>query len=57
MNVLRNLFPWPADQASFLVRLDTWLATAELSSSTQRAVRERRDDTVRALAAQRAAGA
>ena len=53
-NALRNLFPWPADQQSFLERLDAWLATVELNSSTQRAILERRDDTVRALRCQRA---
>jgi len=54
-NVLRNLFPWPADQEDFLERLDRWLAGAEINSSTRRVILERRDDTVRALACQRAA--
>ena len=54
-NVLRNLFPWPADLAGFLDRLDRWLATADLNSSTQRVVHERRDDVVRALRCQQGA--
>lgn len=56
-NVLRNLFPWPTDQQSFLERLDAWLAAADLNASTLRAVSERRDDTARALRGQRAADA
>ena len=31
-----NLFPWPLDKQAFLDRLDRWLATADLSSSTRR---------------------
>ncbi len=54
-NVLRLLFPWPSDQKDFLVRLDTWLETAELSSSARRVIAERRDDTLRSLRCQDAA--
>ncbi|MCW2810375.1 MAG: pepN, partial [Friedmanniella sp.] len=54
-NVLRLLFPWPTDQKDFLVRLDSWLETAELSSSARRVIAERRDDTLRALRCQEAA--
>ncbi|HEY5821975.1 MAG TPA: aminopeptidase N [Propionibacteriaceae bacterium] len=54
-NVLRNLFPWPADLDSFLTRLDAWLAGADLNSSTKRAILERRDDLVRSLRCQQAA--
>ncbi len=51
-NVLRNLFPWPVDKRSFLDRLDTWLATAELSPTVRRTILERRDDALRALRCQ-----
>ena len=53
---IRYLFPVPADREPFLRRLDAWLETAELSSSVLRIVRERRDDSLRALRCQRAAG-
>ena len=53
-NVLRLLFPWPADKQGLLDRLDPWLAEAPLSSSVRRVIEERRDDAVRALRCQRA---
>jgi len=53
-SVLRNLFPWPTDLTAFLPRLDAWLETADLSSSTRRVILERRDDVVRSVRAQQA---
>ena len=53
-NVLRLLFPWPADKQALLDRLDPWLAGASLSSSARRVIEERRDDAARALRCQRA---
>ena len=52
---IRYLFPVPADREPFLRRLDAWLETAELSSSVLRIVRERRDDSLRALRCQQGA--
>jgi len=48
-NVLALLFPQPRQAASFVDRLDAWLARTELADSVVRVVNERRDDTVRAL--------
>jgi aminopeptidase N len=53
-NVLRLLFPWPADKQALLDRLDPWLGTARLSDSVRRIIEERRDDMRRALRCQRA---
>ena len=52
---IRSLFPVPADREPFLARLDAWLAEADLSASVSRVVRERRDDSLRALRCQQAA--
>ncbi len=54
-SAVRNLFPLPADRQPFLDRLDAWLATVDLSASVERTVRERRDDSLRALRCQQAA--
>lgn len=55
-NALRDLFPQPADPGPFLERLDRWLAEAELTDFVRRVIAERRDDAVRALRCQQAAG-
>ncbi|MET1008266.1 MAG: aminopeptidase N [Propionibacteriaceae bacterium] len=53
-SVLANLFPQPVDAEAFLVRLDAWLASADLADSVRRVIGERRDDTLRALRCQAA---
>ena len=55
-SAVRGLFPVPAERQAFLDRLDAWLATVDLSASVERTVRERRDDSLRALRCQQAAG-
>ncbi len=51
-SALRNLFPWPTDQQAFLEQLDGWIARTDVGGSVLRAITERRDETVRALACQ-----
>ncbi|HYP44139.1 MAG TPA: aminopeptidase N [Propionibacteriaceae bacterium] len=56
-NVLASLFPLSTDPAGLLSRVDAWLDQSHLSDSVSRVIRERRDDTERALRCQRNAAA
>jgi aminopeptidase N len=54
INVLRHLFPVPADLDPFLARLDAWRGEHDLSESVRRVIEEARDDALRALRCQTA---